>query len=206
MSKYLEVISEFRPKNGQQFAIADVNDLRGGYIQVETMEQMEAFLSTNKLREGMLCYVKQVVDNVHMFIFRSNAWEIWEGQGGGGGGIGLVEVEDLNELASKTGLRIRGQIVYVKDIDDLRYWNGQYWESFRKIYIQPTPPDDKGGIWIDTSEQGYTSSSGVIQDMLRVINILQQKVSRLEYMQTEIDPGDFTNTQSTSQEIGRAHV
>lgn len=200
MSKYLEVISEFRPKNGQQFAIADVNDLRGGYIQVETMEQMEAFLSTNKLREGMLCYVKQVVDNVHMFIFRSNAWEIWEGQGGGGGGIGLVEVEDLNELASKTGLRIRGQIVYVKDIDDLRYWNGQYWESFRKIYIQPTPPDDKGGIWIDTSEQGYTSSSGVIQDMLRVINILQQKVSRLEYMQTEIDPGDFTNTQSTSQD------
>jgi len=32
MNKFIEVISEFRPKNGQTFAIADVNDLRGGYI------------------------------------------------------------------------------------------------------------------------------------------------------------------------------
>jgi hypothetical protein len=32
MSEFLEIISEFRPKNGQKFAIADVNDLRGGYI------------------------------------------------------------------------------------------------------------------------------------------------------------------------------
>jgi hypothetical protein len=54
----------------------------------------------------------------------------------------------------------------------LRFWNGQYWESFRKIYIQSTPPDDKGGIWIDTTEEGYNSSQSIIQDMLRVINIL----------------------------------
>ena len=58
MNKFLEVISEFRPKNGQKFAIADVNDLRGGYIQVETIEEMNSFLSTNKLKYGMLCYVK----------------------------------------------------------------------------------------------------------------------------------------------------
>ena len=58
MNKFLEIISEFRPKNGQKFAIADVNDLRGGYIQVETIEEMNCFLSTNKLKYGMLCYVK----------------------------------------------------------------------------------------------------------------------------------------------------
>jgi len=58
MNKYLEIISEFRPKNGQNFAIADVNDLRGGYIQVTTLEEMNAFLTTNKLKYGMLCYVK----------------------------------------------------------------------------------------------------------------------------------------------------
>jgi len=58
MSEFLEIISEFRPKNGQKFAIADVNDLRGGYIQVNTINEMNAFLSTNKLKYGMLCYVK----------------------------------------------------------------------------------------------------------------------------------------------------
>jgi hypothetical protein len=172
MNKFLEIISEFRPKNGQSFAIADVNDLRGGYIQVTTIDEMNAFLLTNKLKYGMLCYVKEVSDDTHMFIYRGNQWEIWEGQGGSGGGLSLVVVEDLEELATKTALQMRGQIVYVNSLDDLRFWNGQYWESFRKIYIQDTPPDDKGGIWIDTSEEGYTSSSDIIQDMLRVINIL----------------------------------
>jgi hypothetical protein len=173
MNQYLEVISEFRPKNGQKFAIADVNDLRGGYIQVTTKEEMNAFLSTNKLKEGMLCYVKQVEDDTHMFIYRGTRWEIWEGQGGsGGGGLSLIEVEDLAELATKTALQMRGQIVYVNSLDDLRFWNGQYWESFRKIYIQDTPPDDKGGIWIDTTDRGYTKSSDVVQDMLQVIHLL----------------------------------
>ena len=201
MNQYLEIISEFKPKNGQKFAIADVNDLRGGYIQVETKEEMNSFLSTNKLKYGMLCYVKYVEDDIHMFIYRDQGWEVWEGQGGsGGGGLSLVVVTDLVELATKTALQVRGQLVYINSLDDLRFWNGQYWESFRKIYIQDTPPDDKGGIWIDTSEKGYDSSSDVIQDMLRVINILQQKINRLMYMQTEIDPGDFTNNMFTSQD------
>lgn len=200
MTKFLEVISEFKPKNGQKFAIADVNDLRGGYIQVNTIDEMNAFLSTNKLKYGMLCFVKEVPDNNHMFIYRGT-WEVWEGQGGsGGGGLSLVIVEDLDELNQKTALQMRGQIVYINSLDDLRFWNGQYWESFRKIYIQSTPPDDKGGIWIDTSEDGYQSSSDIIQNMLRVISILQQKVNRLMYMQTEIDPGDFSHNKSTSQD------
>lgn len=200
MSEFLEIISELRPKNGQKFAIADVNDLRGGYIQVDTIEEMNALLTTNKLKYGMLCYVKNVTTDLHMYIYRQQ-WEVWEGQGGsGGGGLSLVTVQNLEELETKTGLQIKGQIVYVNDIDDLRFWNGQYWESFRKIYIQNTPPDDKGGIWIDTSESGFTRSTDVIQEMIKVINILQQKVNRLMYMQTEIDPGDFTNNQSTIYE------
>lgn len=201
MNRFLEVISEFRPKNGQKFAIADVNDLRGGYIQVETLEEMNSFLTTNKLKHGMLCYVKQVPDDTHMFIYRNGSWEIWEGQGGsGGGGLSLVVVQDLEELATKTALQMQGQIIYINSLDDLRFWNGQYWESFRKIYIQPTPPDDKGGLWIDTSDEGYQKSSDVVQDMLAVINILQQRIKRLEYFYTEIDPGDFSNNMFTSQD------
>jgi len=137
MNQFLEVISEFRPKNGQKFAIADVNDLRGGYIQVETKEEMNAFLSTNKLREGMLCYVKIVEDDTHFFILRNNTWGVWEGQGGSGGsgGLSVVVVEDLEELELKTALQTLGQLIFINSLDELRFWNGQYWESFRKIYI-----------------------------------------------------------------------
>jgi len=108
MSEYIEIISELRPKNGQKFAIADVNDLRGGYIQVETIEEMEALTITNKLKYGMLCYVKYVNTDLHMYIYR-DGWEIWEGQGGsGGGGLSLVTVKDLEELETKTGLQVKG--------------------------------------------------------------------------------------------------
>lgn len=58
MNEYIEVIGQLKPKNNASFALADVNDLRGGYIQVTNMSDMEAFLNTNKLKEGMLCYVK----------------------------------------------------------------------------------------------------------------------------------------------------
>jgi hypothetical protein len=91
---------------------------------VETIAEMNAFLSTNKLKYGMLCYVKNVPDDTHMYIYRGT-WEIWEGQGGsGGGGLSLVVVEDLEELAIKTALQMRGQIVYINSLDDLRFWNG----------------------------------------------------------------------------------
>jgi len=103
MNGYLEIISELKPKNGQKFAIADVNDLRGGYIQVTSLSEMQDLLTTNKLKYGMLCYVKEVPDDMHMYIYRGQ-WEIWEGQGGSGGGISLVTVENLEELATKTGL------------------------------------------------------------------------------------------------------
>ena len=70
MSEYIEIISQLKPKNNQTYAIADVNDLKGGYIQVETISEMQAFLSTNKLKEGMLCYVRTVENDLHMYQYR----------------------------------------------------------------------------------------------------------------------------------------
>lgn len=37
MSEFIEVIGQRAPINNQKFAIADVNDLKGGYIQVDTI-------------------------------------------------------------------------------------------------------------------------------------------------------------------------
>ena len=83
MNEYIEVIGQLKPKNNANFALADVNDLRGGYIQVTNMSDMEAFLSTNKLKEGMLCYVKNPPDYNHMYHFYSGVWNVWKVQGGG---------------------------------------------------------------------------------------------------------------------------
>ena len=73
MGEYLEIIGQIKPKNNNSFPIADVNDLKGGYIQVDTVSEMNAFLSTNKVKEGMLCYVKTVSDGMHMYQCRGNS-------------------------------------------------------------------------------------------------------------------------------------
>lgn len=202
MGEYIEVISQIIPKNNSNFAIADVNDLKGGYIQVSTMQEMEAFLATNKLKEGMLCYVKNSPTNNHIYKFENGAWDVWKVQtGGGGGGSGegmsVVIVESLQELLDREDLRVQGQIVFVDDIDQLRYYTGVYWESFSKIYIQDTPPEDTGGIWIDTSEnKEHLTTNTVIQELLQVVHILQEKVKKLEFaFECQIDSGDFRNNQ-----------
>lgn len=198
MSQYIEVIAQLKQKNNADFPLADVNDLKGGYIQVETMQEMEAFLQTSKLKEGMLCYVKQTQDDTHMFQYRDGTWNPWVPSGGGGGtgGMSIKIVDSLEDLNDEE-LKIKGQIVFVDDIDEIRYYTGEFWESFSKIYIQDTPPEDTGGIWIDTSEnKEHMTSNTVIQDLLKVIYILQEKVERLEFAFThQIDSGDFKNNQ-----------
>lgn len=195
MGAYIEVISQIKPKNNNQFPIADVNDLRGGYIQVDSIEEMNAFLSTNKLKEGMLCYVKNSSD--HMYQLHDNQWEVWEVKGTGGGGVSVEVVDTLEELEDREDLQNEGQLVFIRELDALRFYNGSYWESFSKIYIQATPPEDKGGIWIDTSEnKEHMSSNTVIQDLLKVIYVLQEKVKRLEFaFNCQMDSGDFKNNQ-----------
>ena len=98
MNEYIEVIGQLKPKNNASFALADVNDLRGGYIQVTNMSDMEAFLSTNKLKEGMLCYVKNSPDDNHMYQFYSGVWNVWKVQGGGGGGGGGLSIVVVDTL------------------------------------------------------------------------------------------------------------
>lgn len=198
MSEYIELHAELRPKNGRNFAIGDVNDLRGGYIQVDTMAQMEAFKSTNKLKQGMLCYVRVTPDENHMFQYVDGEWTIWKvnTEGGGGSSVSIVVVDTLADLDNED-LKTKGQLVFVNEVLELRFYNGTEWESFNKIYIQDTPPSDVGGIWIDTSElKGHLNSNNVIAELLQVIHILEEKVKVLEFAVLNThDYGDFTNNQ-----------
>ena len=194
MNEYIEIIGQLKPKNGRNFPIADVNDFIGGYIQVDEVSDMEKFPS-NKIKEGMLCYVKNASKNGHMYQFSNGAWSIWT-SGSGGGGLSIEIVDSLEDL-NNSDLQIKGQIVFVNEVNGLRYYTGYSWESFSRIYIQNTSPDDTGGIWIDTSEnKEHLSSNTVIQNLLKIVNILQEKVKRLEYaLDCQMDSGDFTNNQ-----------
>ena len=122
MGEYLEIIGQIKPKNNNSFPIADVNDLKGGYIQVDTVSEMNAFLYTNKVKEGMLCYVKTVSDGMHMYQCRGNSWVVWTVEGTSSGGGGIVIVDLLIDL-DNTDLQIKGKLVFVNEISDLRFYN-----------------------------------------------------------------------------------
>lgn len=190
MTKNYEIISQFVPKNDANFAIADVNHLKGGYIQVSTTEEMQSYLAyTNRLKEGMLCFV---TETKLFYQLINNKWKKWT-IGTGGSSMSLQSVETLEDL-NNTTLEVQGQIVYIDDIDELRYYNGTIWKSFNKIYVSETPPSDTGGIWIDISEEkDYTKSNAIIQSLVATVAALANKVAKLEYMSHEIDPGDITN-------------
>ena len=58
MGKFIELIGQLKPKNNRDFPIADVNDLRGGYVQLKDINELDSLiLSTAKLRDGMLAYI-----------------------------------------------------------------------------------------------------------------------------------------------------
>ncbi|MGL4373037.1 MAG: hypothetical protein ACRCS6_04580, partial [Turicibacter sp.] len=192
MSRHIDLIGQIKPINNQQFAIADVNDLRGGYIQLETLLEMQAFKNTDKLREGMICYIKEGVDGNNMFQLINNEWIPWIVQGSGGSSIKVVEtLAELENLA----FEYKGQIIFVNEVNELRYYNGTGWASFSKYYIQDSPPTDLGGIWIDTStNKEHLNSNTVIQELLQVISVLEAKVKKLEFaFQSQMDFGDFRN-------------
>jgi hypothetical protein len=190
----IEIISQLKPKNNQTFGLVDANDIIGGYIQVETISDMEAFLSTNKLKEGMLCYVKTVSDTNHMYMYKNGTWGVYSGGSGGSTGLQMKVVDHLSDL-NDSDLEIKGQVVFVNETSDLRYYNGSTFNSFSRIYIQDSAPTDTGGLWIDTTERNiYTNDNAIIKNLLQVISVLQEKVNRIEWaFDSELSFGDFAN-------------
>lgn len=191
MGEFINIIGQLKPKNNNDFPIADVNDLIGGYIQCETIEELNSH-NPKKIKVGMLAYVLST-NNIYQFS-KGNVWVIWTGGGGGGSGASIIKVDNLSDL-DNPDYKILGQLVFVDEIKDLRYYDGEYWKSFNRIYVQPTPPEDKGAIWIDNSdEKSFSSSNGVIQSLVRAVSILQEETRRLKWaLGNQLDFGDFNN-------------
>lgn len=61
----IEIIDTLKPKNGQQFAIADSNDILGSCHTVETIDERDSIPEGVK-RVGMICFVKNVNKNYQL--------------------------------------------------------------------------------------------------------------------------------------------
>lgn len=188
MSNYIELIAQLKQKNNSNFPLVDSLDLLGGYIQVPTYHDLQNF-PPSRIREGMLAYVINSTTQ-HLYMYKNQGWAAWAGNDQTGVTV-VTSDQDLTPLQSL------GQLVFIQDTKILSYYNGESWQQIPRIYIQSTEPTDKSAIWIDTSDNSnYTESNAIIQDLLKVIYILQQKVAKLEFaFQNEIDSGDFTNNQ-----------
>lgn len=98
MSEYVEIIGQIKPKNNQNFAIADVNDLKGGFYQVLTMDDMLS-IPNIKRSNGMMCFVEEDPSEIYNYQLIDNVWT--PAKLGGGGGTGIYT--PLNKTIIKIG-------------------------------------------------------------------------------------------------------
>lgn len=194
----VELISEIVQKGGQDFALVDANNIRGGFYQVKEMSERDAIPDKRK-KNGMLCFVLNDPDKVFTYQWLNGYW-IKAQLGGGGGGDGDTRVEIVStpeELANRVDLERAGQIVYIESTDEVLFWsNKDKWSSFDHIKIQDTEPVDDDAVWINTGQKSlpqYTNPD--LATILEAVEALRKLVNKHEYAFThEMSSGDFENS------------
>lgn len=194
----VELISEIIQKNGQDFALVDANNIRGGFYQVTTMDERNAIPDKRK-KNGMLCFVLNDPDKVFTYQWLNGYW-IKAQLGGGGGGEGDSRVEIVStpeELANRTDLERAGQIVYVESTDEVVFWsNKEVWSSFDHVRIQEEEPTDKNVLWVDVSDKSIPEYKNEdLKAIIEAVNAIKKLVDKHEYAFThEMVCGGFTDS------------
>lgn len=112
MAIYL--IDTLKQKNNQSFPIADVNDLKGGFYQVDTIEERN-IIPQSRIREGMLCFVKQSPN--HWYQYLEGNWTLFQITLQTIGGS-YIEVDEYQEIQN---INTPGVLVYVKNEQSLYF-------------------------------------------------------------------------------------
>ena len=95
----IEIIDILGQKNNGEFPLVDSNDIKGGYYQVDTIEERDLIPSIRR-KEGMLCHVKN--DKMYQLIggIDNSNWTIFN-SGSGSGFSG-----DYNDLINKPSIPV----------------------------------------------------------------------------------------------------
>ena len=163
----IELISTVVPKNGQSFAIALANDIKGGLHSVNSIDERNT-ISTDRLAEGMLCYVK----GQGMFQYVEGTWNTFSQSS-----YVVNTYEEMLEL--DTTLLTLGTICYVVE-SGIYYLSTDGWRGFNTggtsqgnitgYHIGTTPPTNIDLIWIDTTYKELDSTlDSVVLDEFRTI-------------------------------------
>jgi hypothetical protein len=135
----------------------------------------------------MLAYVTNDNDFYQLW---EDGWKVWQPKSGAT--LELSKVKSIDELTNST-YEVVGNVVFVTDLNALRWYDGNTWNSFSRIYIQSQAPDDTNGIWVDTDEKGISKPESVTTSLLKMINVLAKRVSALEYREQQLQSGGFDN-------------
>lgn len=174
----IELISTVVPKNGQSFAIALANDIRGGLHSVDSIDERNA-IPTDRLAEGMLCYVK----GQGMFQYIQNEWESFTQSS-----HVVNTYEEMLQL--DTTLLSLGTICYVIE-SGIYYLSINGWTPFGTgdvsqgnitgYHIGTTPPTNIDLIWIDTTygELDNTLDSVVLDEFRATFSEMKSIIDTL---------------------------
>ena len=79
----IEIIDILGQKNNGEFPLVDSNDIRGGFYQVDTIEERNLIPSIRR-KEGMLCAIKS--DNIYQLVggIDNSNWTVFNSGSGGG--------------------------------------------------------------------------------------------------------------------------
>lgn len=178
----IELISTIVPKNGQSFAIALANDIRGGLHSVETIEERNT-IPTDRLAEGMLCYVK----GKGMYQYVQDDWNTFTQSS-----YVVDTYEEMLQLDT-THLPL-GTICYVVE-SGIYYLSKEGWSGFATdngtggaggnvvcYHIGSTPPTDTQLLWIDTTYQELdeTFDSVVLDEFRAIFGEMKQAIDTLK--------------------------
>jgi hypothetical protein len=175
----IELIDTITPKNGQNFAIALSNEIKGGIHQKDSFDEMLT-IPTERRQAGMICYVK-----ADQFYKLEDDLVTWTGLGS----LEDSRAKEYNTLADLEGIMPSiGQFVYIKEDTNMYYWDGEQWV----VFGERAPID--------------TSTIATKEDLLNYSTKeeLSNTVTNMEsYVNDAIDSETiFDNTENTVTSIG----
>lgn len=112
----IEIIDQLTQKNSGKFPIVDSNNVKGGYYQVNTIEERNN-IPMERRKEGMLCWVKNSSTYILSGGITNDNWQVFktsgDGSGSGNGSLVAQTKEQISTLKSSVGV-----FIYVLNDED----------------------------------------------------------------------------------------
>ena len=203
----IELISTITTKNNGNYAIALSNEIRGGIHSKRTITERDS-ISSDRLQEGMLCYVSQTE---RYYQWKDEQWVVFSvGNGdnsdGGGTGTPMYRVDTYEDMLSINKLDvIDGTLCHIindRNQNYLYYYHGNEWKpvgSKYQVWIGTDTPPDKNYLWVDTrnlvSGEDVTLENPPTFIDTQLIQYLKEQIytlnNKIKELQDAIQNGDF---------------